>query len=316
MHVVCVVPLYPPYSRVGAWLSTHECLRGLVAANHQVTVVAHMAGRPTYVHDGVTVLNGAKHVAASVAAADLVVTHAGDSRDTHERAFDAGRATVVMVHGAIAPAAEARFLRRPPTVTVANAQATAATIVWPGRIEVVHPPVWPDEHATEPGGEVTQVNLSAAKGGYVFWQLVRLLPERRFLGIYGAYGDQVQGWWWNASTSRPVRNMRSVWARTRVLLMPSEKETWGRVGIEAMCAGIPVLAHPTPGLVESLGDAGIFCDRDDLAAWVRALDRLDDPQRYQQASQLALRRAYSFDPTGDVQRFTQMCETIMHDKLQ
>ncbi|MFI1769152.1 glycosyltransferase family 4 protein [Streptomyces sp. NPDC020800] len=58
-----------------------------------------------------------------------------------------------------------------------------------------------------------------------------------------------------------------VYSRSRVMLMPSLYESWGRVAVEAFASGIPVIAHPTPGLVESLGEAGIFAYRDDLNAW-------------------------------------------------
>lgn len=310
MQIACVVPLYPPHSRVGAWLSTHECLKGLVAAGHEVTVVAHMANHDDDCVDGITVRSGAGPVPELVRGADVVITHAGDNGIAHTLAWDAGIPTVVMVHGALNPATETRFLLRPPTLTVANAQATAATVVWPGRLDVVHPPVWPAEHQTDPGDRITLVNLSRAKGGSVFWQLAHLMHHRRFLGVYGDYGHQVHGWWFNTKTSMSVDDMRQVWSQTRILLMPSEKETWGRVGVEAMCAGIPVIAHPTPGLCESLGDAGIFCDRDDLDAWVTAIETLSDPQVWQRASQRALWRAYAFDPAGDVRRYTRLVESV------
>ncbi|UQA91872.1 hypothetical protein [Streptomyces halobius] len=44
--------------------------------------------------------------------------------------------------------------------------------------------------------------------------------------------------------------------------------------MEPFASGIPVIAHPTPGLVESLGDARIFAYRDDLNAWIHALRSL------------------------------------------
>lgn len=311
MQVACVVPLYPPKWRVGAWLSTHECLKGLAEAGHDVSVIAHMDSPGSYTHDGVNVFCGSRGLEAVVSNADVLVMHAGDLHPAYDMANDVGIPTVVMVHGETTPEVEQRFLRRSPSLTVANAQATASTITWPGSIEVVHPPVWPSDHATETGPYITLVNLSEQKGGKLFWELARTLPKEKFLGIYGHYGKQVQGWRLNVRVSHAVSDMRNVWKLTRVLLMPSEKETWGRVGIEAMCAGIPVIAHPTPGLEESLGEAGIFCDRDDPDAWRKAITNLDDPQAWQKASIKALRRANSFDPTSDVQRFVSLVERLV-----
>ena len=82
-----------------------------------------------------------------------------------------------------------------------------------------------------------------------------------------------------------------VWSRTRVLLMPSEAESWGRVGVEALCSGIPVIAHPTLGLLEALGGAGVFVDRDDLVGWAKALADLDNPIEYGMRASAAIMRA-------------------------
>ncbi|MBQ1163612.1 glycosyltransferase, partial [Streptomyces sp. A73] len=72
-----------------------------------------------------------------------------------------------------------------------------------------------------------------------------------------------------------------VYGRTRVLLMPRSYESWGRAGCEALASGIPVEAHPTPGLCESLGEAGVYVDRNDLDGYEAVLRKLlEDPAEY------------------------------------
>ena len=73
--------------------------------------------------------------------------------------------------------------------------------------------------------------------------------------------------------------------------MPSLYESYGRTAVEAMCSGIPVIAAPTPGLKESLGDAGIFADVEKPQEWVEAIKKLDDPEEYKKASLKCLKRA-------------------------
>ena len=75
-------------------------------------------------------------------------------------------------------------------------------------------------------------------------------------------------------------------------------------------SGIPVIAHPTPGLQESLGGAGIFVDRGDIDGWVEAIRRLDDPDEYRQASQRALARVAQLNPQASLDRFAKEVEAL------
>jgi hypothetical protein len=54
--------------------------------------------------------------------------------------------------------------------------------------------------------------------------------------------------------------------------------------MEAAASGIPTICHPTPGLRECLGTAGIYVDRDDLDGYVAALKKLDRARSYAAAS--------------------------------
>jgi glycosyltransferase involved in cell wall biosynthesis len=142
---------------------------------------------------------------------------------------------------------------------------------------VVHPPVIPGEHEAERTGQhVTLVNISRHKGVDTWRGAARILPELPFLGVTGAHGRQVH---------RPrLPNMRvigqtsdmrrHVWARTRVLLAPSLYESYGMAAVEALASGLPVIAHPTPGLREALGDAGVWVERDDIDGWADMIREL------------------------------------------
>jgi glycosyltransferase involved in cell wall biosynthesis len=185
------------------------------------------------------------------------------------------------------------------------ARARAARGVRQPRTIVVRPTVDRATYATEPGDRVTLVNLrmrsagdvgrdALTKGGEVFWACARRMPNMKFLGVTGAYGEQAPGDLPNVELLDHVPNpaMRDlVYARTRVLLMPSSYESWGRVATEATAAGIPVIASPTPGLMENLGEAGIFVDPDDVDGYVRALRTLAMPGPYAAARKRALARA-------------------------
>jgi glycosyltransferase involved in cell wall biosynthesis len=67
-------------------------------------------------------------------------------------------------------------------------------------------------------------------------------------------------------------------------MVPSVHESCGMAAVEALASGIPVIAHPTPGLREALGDAGTFVDRPDVRGWVAAIRELyPDGERWDAA---------------------------------
>ena len=182
--------------------------------------------------------------------------------------------------------------------------------VRPERSLIVRPPVVAAEYATKPGSAVTLINCNPEKGGKVLEALARRMPEQRFLAVTGAYGEQALPDLPNVEILDHVRgeDMRErVYARTKVLLMPSSYESWGRVGVEAMASGIPVLAHPTPGLCESLAEAGVFANRDDIDGYEASLRRLLMPGEYRLASKRAKARSAELDPAGDLAAW---CDTV------
>lgn len=77
--------------------------------------------------------------------------------------------------------------------------------------------------------------------------------------------------------------LRELYAGARVLVMPSFEEGFGLPVLEAMTAGVPVVASNRGALPEVLGDAGLLIDperADDLAS---ALDRIVSDDAFAQA---------------------------------
>lgn len=304
MRVLAVTPLYPPHSLVGSWLSTHLCLAHLADRGHDVEVVRYLGTHRPYRLDGVSVLpKRLRHEA--FARAELVVSHLGDNEMAARLAASHGIPLVRMVHS---PQPRARL--DGAALAVFNSHSLRDATGWDGPSIVVHPPVHPDRYRTTPGDQVTLVNLSSAKGGHLLWQLSRAMPDVEFLGVRGHYGRQIVHSAPNVEVVDPTTDMRTVYARTRILLAPSAAESWGRVGLEAATSGIPTIAHPTPGLQESLGPAGIFVNRSTTSAWVREIRRLSDPQQWAAASAAAQERSAQFDTEADLDRFASHLEEL------
>lgn len=288
MRIACVVPLYPPHSLVGAWITTHEHLRHLASRGHEVSVTTYLAGRPAYTLDGVRV------VGRKTPDADLVVAHLGDNGSGRDLADKLRVPLVYMAHGAIEDPAKLNGC----ALAVFNSHTLRDEAGWDGPSVVAWPTVNPADYATTPGERITLVNLSRAKGAELFWLVSAALPRRQFLAVPGGYGRQIKRTQPNTRVERdPVADMRAVYSQTRVVLMPSAKESWGRVAMEAACSGIPTIAHPTPGIVEAMGDAALYADRSDVGEWLRLIEALDDPDVYAEASRKAFERTKLLNPT-------------------
>lgn len=161
--------------------------------------------------------------------------------------------------------------------------------------------------------EITLINLCEWKGGDVFHAIARRLPKFKFLGVEGGYGDQL-----NTDLPENMRilphgqDMRAVYGTTKILVMPSTKESFGMAGLEAQLNGIPVIASNIKHIHESLGKGAIFVDRDDLDSWVTVIRRLmSDPDFYMELSVRARANVRRFDFTRDMHDFdVVMCDMV------
>lgn len=176
---------------------------------------------------------------------------------------------------------------------------------------VLEPPVdYRDFELSENGPFITLVNHCKDKGGEILGLIAKALPERPFLAVRGGYGEQVILDQPNIKYEEPG-DIRDILKRSKIVIMPSLIETYGQVAIEAYAAGIPVLAHPTDGLLESMGPGGIFIDRDDTEAYVnKILTLLNDKAEYEAASKYARARAVELDPTERLDQFNEWLTSI------
>jgi glycosyltransferase involved in cell wall biosynthesis len=172
---------------------------------------------------------------------------------------------------------------------------------------VLRPPVDPLEFDTganpAKNEHITLINLDQNKGGMILTRIAQALPHRKFIGVVGSYSQprklgQFTRQPPNVEVVAKTARITDIYARTRILIMPSEYESWGMVAQEAACSGIPTISTGTPGLRENCGTAGIYVkDREDTAEWVRHIEALmTDAKLYKSKSEAARKRARQLDP--------------------
>lgn len=303
MNVLALVPHYVPYSRVGAWITTHEYLRALATRGHHVDVVTISSRREEYELDGVHVYpNG-----TDVDPPDVIVSHLGDTNLGAAMAERLEVPSVRMGHG-FHPENRSRLEAHPTALAVFSSEALRTDVGWDGPSLVAHPPVRATDYRVRPGKAVTLTNLSRPKGGLLLGWIADAHPDVAFLGVRG-WGFQNLRQPPNVEILDAVPDMRTVYRRTRILLMPSEVESYGRCAVEAACSGIPTIGHPSPGLVEAMGDHATWVDRHDRQGWIEAVRDLLDPEAWKAASRRA-RGAIQPDPDATVAKVADSIEAL------
>lgn len=313
MHILAYVHAYVPDHNAGAETTLHDIFKHLVSLGWEATViirpeaVSFVTGKGNpgrdYMIDGVHVIQGEdkRTLLHYLPKADITISHLECSERTHILSKAYGIPSVHLVHNT-----------HPLTVQwLSSSNALIINTDWIANEKefaalempkiVINPPVNPSEYRTDRGKCITLVNLWEDKGSKVFYELARRFPELPFLGVKGGYGEQVIEDLPNVTILEHTPDMKKVYSQTKVLLMPSKYESFGRVGVEAMASGIPVLAEATPGLLESLGGAGTFADRDDLDAWETALRAMLKPAKYGKLSKLALERSGALEGLREAQ---------------
>ncbi len=166
------------------------------------------------------------------------------------------------------------------------------------------PPVdYRDYTPTINGQYVTLINHNENKGGRILIEIAKRMPDVKFMAVHGGYYEQIK--------DDSVRNIKYVplvddvrvyLEQTKLLIAPSEYESYGQAQVEAMCCGIPVIASDIAGFRESLGWAGVYVKRNDIDAWVETIRNHTITN--------TLKRAKELDPIKNLWNFNNWLEKI------
>jgi len=204
-------------------------------------------------------------------------------------------------------------------------------IPWPAQIrktETIRPLMHRNKiEILEPfqGDCITLVNANQNKGIQQFYELAKKLPTRKFLSVLPYYGElRVPPAPGNIEWVAFDDDIRNVLKRTRILLVPSYYESFGRIAVEAMLNGIPVVyskpAHTsiypggsTEGLEEWIQPVGISCQRDVVDEWVAAVESLDDQEAYTTKSEQSKQHIEDMDIFSESTRIAKLVEDFSRD---
>jgi len=156
-------------------------------------------------------------------------------------------------------------------------------------------------------------------------KVAREFPEARFVVVgQGEEADTLRQLSFSLGISDRVlfvgfvddREKEAWLDRAWLMVLPSEKEGWGIVVIEANASGTPVVGYKIPGLVDSIRDGvtGVLVEEQNpeaLAERVCAL--LRDPERLEIMSSQALRWAGRFHWDEMAKEFYERVRSVMEE---
>lgn len=293
MKIIAITQHYLPNHNAGSELMLRDILVGLRSLGNDITILCEFPGAGQV--DGISVYPYThRDLDKIVKSADVIISHlaavpfAIDLKNKHKKP------TAMIVHNNRKLNYNTVY-KEMNDLLVFNSSwlLKESTSKLPSIL--LNPPLKVEEYRVKRQEDfITLINLNKQKGGELFWDLAHRMPHRSFLGVLGAYGEQLvpDSIPDNVVLQEHTANMKEVYSKTKILLIPSVYETWGKVGLEAACSGIPSIAHPTIGLKESLSSAGVFVDRESTDGYVRAINAMmDDDKLYLKHSRLSRKRS-------------------------
>jgi glycosyltransferase involved in cell wall biosynthesis len=299
MNILFVVHGYTDTMGSGAERMVQTMSEFFVKRGHKVTVGVK--------RNAVDLMNGVKLEKVNTKAFndaakrfDVVVSHLDLTGYAQDLARDNRKPFFWICHNTI----DYPLIRKRPkhAYVIYNSEWAKAAMEYPCEHFVLPPPSdyrqWDDglDHYDQP--YITLVNHNLNKGGAIFIKIAKAMPERQFLAVAGSYDVQIYDKNVpNITYIEQQKDMSEVYGKSRVVLMPSEYESWGLVACEAGSAGIPVIACRTSGLWENMLESGVYVDdRKNIDQWVEKIKMLDDKKVYSEVSKKIRERMREQDP--------------------
>jgi glycosyltransferase involved in cell wall biosynthesis len=298
MNILFHLHAYPNEVLAGAETMAHKIARYLVSEGHQVKVLSLTATKKKNYLDGVEVLSWkqGEDDRKEWTWSDLVITHLGNTYHCFNRARQFNKKLVHLVHNSYGD--HILRCRVNANYIVYNSEYVKRILKYEQPNCVCIPPVdYRDyQNVKNSGDYITLINLNENKGGQMLIELAKRLPQYKFLGVQGGYYEQIQdNSIKNIKYIEPQSDIKKVYEKSKIVLMPSQYESYGQVAIESISCGIPVINSTAKGLSEALNQEGIDINKIDL--WVKEIELLmTDKDVYKKRSEQSKQRAKELDP--------------------
>jgi glycosyltransferase involved in cell wall biosynthesis len=316
--ITWIIHMYPPVHNAGAEWMAHAMNRFLIdKAGFKVNVIVPYFPMKSFEGVNIIQFSETKRIENTIRNSAVVLSHLDFSQQTIRTCAKAKRPCILVIHNHsqsnLLTTAKSMIPRRNLHLIHNSNWIQQLYSSFSYNSTVLYPPVsWKEYRVNTSKRYVTLINVNKNKGGKVLIEIAKEMPNVEFLAVKGGYDTQIIDDRVPNITYVPnTPYIQEIYAKSQIILMPSKEESWGRVAVEAMSSGIPVIAHPTPGLKEACSYAGLFADRNNISEWVNLIYRLKtDAGFYKKQSDLAFKRAQELDPTPQLQNLSTWLQEI------
>lgn len=319
-RIIAVSTIYPPFQNNGGSVSLHLLLKYLRSKGHEVRVInpSFTSVHQNYIHDGIQV-NADLNNDGQYNWAEVMITQLYATNKALGVAMRLKKPLLHMLHSneTMSYTSVLSSTQIGDNYIIYNSEHNKAHFHFPYPSVVLNPIVSYEYYSVNANpifnDYITLINLNYNKGVKTFYEIARRLPDHKFLGVLSNSKDQVVEKIPNVTFIEHKADILPVYQKTRVLLMPSEFESWGRTATEAMCSGIPVICSATDGLKENCKDAAIYVeDRNDVEKYISIIKSMDeDPFFYQEVSDKCRTRAEENDSKEQLERVEEFLMQII-----
>lgn len=308
MNILAHVHVYLPRHNAGAERMLHSVFSFFKKKGHTCKVLASVYNNQKWNFEGVDVIGHSKNNDDLYKWADVVITHLDLSPTAVKLSRTYRKPIIHLVHN--------HWQMNNVKVEDADLVVFNTWAIFNLKIRpwidsiVVHPPLFRNKFLVDrPNPQyITLINLTEIKGPNTFYECAARLPNIKFLGVKGCYGQQIVKNLPNVKIIKHESDIRKVYKDTKILLLPSRYDSYGCVLTEAASNGIPSISEHFLGVKEALGDVAISRNRFDINGYVEEINKLYyDQKHYLNISSMFKKRAEYLEKQSidELNRFEQ-----------
>jgi len=159
---------------------------------------------------------------------------------------------------------------------------------------------------------ITSIGSEIIKGRQIVERIAKIMPNHQFMIVGREFSQPMQKA--NILYYSWSKNIREVYAKTKILLAPSLwEEAFCRVALEGMALGIPCIGSNKGGIPEVLGSEFIINNVWDIEKWKEKI--LEIENNHEQYPEKLKQKALEFDVVEQIEKFKKIIQEKLNINL-